>query len=341
MCDLSRWTFADYMGSTGPACPRLSLMSLCALKFHYKALFPKGNKTKTFIGSLYWTSNKCSPQSCKLPSCWFKSEEPHWWNRKWPGRNSSGNSQQWEPSIPVPIDWISHGGSPAEMWNERGRKGQRKEGRRVERSSEADSVEGSGGVEETGKKQVWSGKLVQLSGQNIREENKESPKKQIRGDLKRTSRKTKRETVPMEEFTLLRLSMGEMKETQNNLKCSPLSLTMSDLCRNSETVWVVRSVCAAPKSCWGLSVAGREAVWGFQVHWWMTNFPIYAEQHLTNGKAGTWVDYTWTSCNWMYLVQKLKHTLKQNSHPAAAFGLKPRHWCFGGFYVIIFALHER
>ena len=50
------------------------VVATCAVVFHYMALFPKGNKTKTFIRGLYWTFNERSPQSSKLPSCRFESE---------------------------------------------------------------------------------------------------------------------------------------------------------------------------------------------------------------------------------------------------------------------------
>lgn len=53
----------------------LLLVSPCAVTFHYTALFPKGNKAKTFIRGLYCTFNKCSPQRSKLPTCWVECED--------------------------------------------------------------------------------------------------------------------------------------------------------------------------------------------------------------------------------------------------------------------------
>lgn len=134
--------------------------------------------------------NKRRPQSSELASC-----QPQGWGWK-TGKDAhvrSGNSQQWEPSIPVPIDWISHGGSPAGRWNERGGGERRGRGRRRRRDSSSKAVkrhQGEGGVK---------GRVKSRFDQDSQHPwSRFSPPphlwkkktwKQIRGDLKRRSMK--------------------------------------------------------------------------------------------------------------------------------------------------------
>lgn len=154
-------TFALHMGSNEHLCPK------CAVKFHYVALFPKGNKTKWVIQactecliSAAHTAANCPPAGLRVKIAMMK-QEMHKWGLEW---NQSARSAVHTCAYRLNITWWES------SWNMkwRGRVGNReKEKRGGGECSKA--VKQWGGVRKgggEGKKQVWSGKPVQLSGQN-------------------------------------------------------------------------------------------------------------------------------------------------------------------------------
>ena len=193
-------------------------------------------------------------------------------------------------------------------WNVKWRGELRKNGKRRKKRGEENEAKqrsrqcrGVGREGEEGKKQIWSGKLVHLNSQktrsNSQNKTKGAPGNKTLNSWKEQWWKQEKVCSDWHICALFSLWIGEVKLTKS--KHCPVRAKAA---KKAENIWEVRSLCTASDSCWVLSLAGREAVWAFQIHCWMTSFPVYAEQHLTNGKASIWVDYTWTSCCWMSLV---------------------------------------
>lgn len=169
------------MGSFRLGCPRPSLVSLCAVKFYYKALFPKGNKTKTFIIVEHFIRAANTAANCPPAGLWVTALTKEAMARGW-GWEGSAMRVVHTCAYRLNITWRES--SWKMKWKGKGKGGKKSGGEESEAkhwSRQCRRVGRGGGGE--GKKQVWSGKLVQISGQNSPKQNQRPPRKKT-GDTR-------------------------------------------------------------------------------------------------------------------------------------------------------------